>query len=96
MPQEIYKIICLSTAHIPPETSKSIDENLSRGVWSSTISAFDYGWFVTVPKEEKDCWSTKYPYGMQNVLRYANKHDCSYILLDRDGPVEDDLAIYDW
>jgi hypothetical protein len=30
------------------------------------------------------------------IWRYAEKHDCQYVLLDRDAEKNPDLPTYDW
>jgi hypothetical protein len=88
-PDEIHKMLCLSTAHVNPKTANLLDY----GVHASVIAyqKSDNGYFMPVVGD-----FSSYPVDLFNVLAYARVRGCSWIMLDSDGPVVDGLPTWEW
>lgn len=64
----------------------------------------EYGWFMWVPEdvaEHVDQYNAEdpehpIPEPIVAIWHYAQQHDCSYVLLDRDAGVNPDLPTWEW
>lgn len=87
---DIAKIMTISTAHIKSDTIlRSHNSNVimfSKGM---------YGWFVYVPEYNIREYGT-YPNELLDVLDYAREEGCTWLLLDLDGPIINELPTYEW
>ena len=83
---EIQKIMTLSTAHIKEQTAKFLDK--------SAYKKSEYGWFL--PIEDRSYDTTTIPEDLKKVIEFAKDHGCSWLCLDRDGPILDYLDTYEW
>jgi hypothetical protein len=101
---ELRVFICMSTAHLPKPTA----EKLNDAQWGDPRTSHlpdrpptaggiygEYGWFMYVQREPDPRLDDEFP-GLEEVFEFARKHGVDYVLLDRDGPVMDGLASYDW
>jgi hypothetical protein len=86
---EITKALCLSTAHIKPETAKWLDGgSLPFTVWRS-----DYGWFMYAgPDRDRE----GFPADLSACLDAAAEAECDFLRLDGDGPEVDGLETFEW
>lgn len=81
MTLEISKILTLSTAHITEATAKLMEHHCRRDEYGFFMSTHYVRW----PSED-----------LVEVLKFARANGCDYVNLDRDGPVVDELPVYDW
>lgn len=84
----IHRMLDLSTAHLPPEARAEL--NNYEGV---TAREYEYGWLLYVPPRLGS--GADYPDFINDIWRYATKHDCRYVLLDRDAEEITDLPTYE-
>ena len=106
---EITKMLTLSTCHIKEET-KDLLETEAHGnknpEMPNVYEKGEYGYFIHVPDDfvasegnESGDNSDRYP-GIPDdlyaVMLYAYEKGCCWLCLDRDGPEEDGLEMYDW
>lgn len=92
---KIFKMLDLSTAHLPAELCSNGLLNDVPGVL--VIMDGRYGYLVYVPVTN-DLWDDRErcPEPVARILRYARDHDCDYIYLDADGEVVPDLPCWEW
>jgi hypothetical protein len=89
---EIDKVLVASTAHITKECS----EFLSKGIVGNIVIDWDYGWFIWVDTE--DMYSDAmiaFP-ALINLMETATAKGCSWLRLDCDGPIYENLPTYEW
>ena len=89
-----FKMLDLSTAHLP----QKVCENLNR-YNSVTADKSECGWLLSVPEDINDVlrWNNgAVPTAVVHIWRHAQKHDCQYVLIDRDGAKYEELPIYQW
>jgi hypothetical protein len=89
MPREIHKTLVLSTVHITHPTAKHM-ENLPWPVVMSSEYAFRL--VANAGLHEVDPLLKE----LEPLLQLARDNDCDFLILDCDGPIEDDLPTYDW
>jgi hypothetical protein len=100
---EIRRSLVLSMAHITPEMDASLEAfanddqtidhlDLSQ-VEQLSFDAVTYGYQIFVPEEalEVDVAPMFAP-----MFALARKHNCTWIVLDRDADVCDDLPVWEW
>lgn len=87
---DIAKIMTISTAHIKSDTIlRSHNSNVT--IFSKGM----YGWFVYVPEYDiRECGTC--PNELLDVLDYAREEGCTWLLLDSDGPIINELPTYEW
>ena len=87
------RLLTISTAHLSQETCNHALPQLcpTLPIWDKG----EDGWFIYAhlgqPKLGADI-----PADLQNVLRYARKRGCDYVMLDKDWPIAADLESFDW
>lgn len=93
---EIQSVITLSISHIKEETAQLLQNAHEESILIENVVVFekkDYGYFVyfnasTIPDSIPD--------DFKQVLEYAKHHHSELIVLDRDGPCEEELEQFDW
>lgn len=88
-PYEIQKTLVLSTSHVSPFTREWLEENsyvAGTPVWLN----YEHGWILYVDKEE----DLAIPQDLLNLLQLAGSLQCSWLRLDQDGDVYEDLPVY--
>ena len=91
--EQVCNMLTLSTAHISQDTCNHILPQLCR-----TLPVWDkggHGWFIYARLEQLGL-EANIPDDLRNVLQYAAKRKCDYIMLDMDWPIAADLASFDW
>jgi hypothetical protein len=79
----VRRFLDLSTAHVPQKTVPWLDKQTTK---------MEYGWWVTTAyTQEEDC-----PTEVRHILELAAKHNCAYVLLDRDAEKIKGLPVFDW
>ena len=91
--EPLCKMLTISTAHLSQETCNHTLSQLcpTLPIWDKG----EDGWFIYAhlgqPKLGADI-----PADLQNVLRYARKRGCEYVMLDKDWPIAADLESFNW
>jgi hypothetical protein len=88
---EFQKILVLSTVHVTQETMGLLDE---RQVEHLSIP-YEYGSFVWVPGDAAEVHESV-PGELKFLLGYAKGLGCEWLRLDCDGPVQKNLAQWEW
>lgn len=63
------------------------------------VNEVSYGWWVHIPKDDvsADLRELKdLPEDLFECIRYANRHGCEWLCLDRDGDEMDGIKTYEW
>jgi hypothetical protein len=89
----IEKMLVLSTAHITEKTKDWLEQLPEAFI---VYPKEEYGFFIPlwegILKEKKG----EIPNELHNIMVYAKKKDCDWIMLDRDAFIIDDLPLYEW
>ena len=89
---EITKALCLSTAHVSPETIGLLEggaSSLPMTVWES-----QYGFFLPTLLADLDMFRPAIPDDLHVLMTLAEANGCEFLRLDADGPVVEDLKVY--
>lgn len=81
------QMLVLSTAHL---TSDTCAQYLPTFLYA--FEKADYGWFVYVP----ECLEEDTPDSLADCLDFAHDNKFTWVMFDRDAPVTEGLAVYDW
>ena len=104
---EIYHMLTLSTAHLSGETVNTLDAVIN-GLSTSPMPVCypkkdfciheDYGYFMHIADENDidEEEEEKYPTDIKDVLAYARKHHCQWIMFDCDAEPVHELPTYEW
>jgi len=94
----ILKLLDLSTAHIRQETDVYLREQLLMESFADLIVyEKGAGYFVWVPKLIPEFEvPTSVPDELKDLLRMAAEKDCSWLVLEADGPILDILPRWYW
>ena len=97
---QIERMLVLSTCHIEESTAKALN---NKEFEKLTIEVRETGYLInTVMLQEyrntnDEVDISNYPKGLKACIKMAQENNCDWILLDCDGPVEDDiLPAYEW
>ena len=97
MPQ-IDKVLTISSLHITLDTSGKLD--VEPAFCPIDLSIFPkryWGWWILVePCIVEDSDIRTIPEDLMDCIRYAWKHDCTWLCLDYDGEIIPELKTYDW
>lgn len=90
---ETYKMLALSTSHLRYATARQLDNDHPKA-WAKDLyfGRSEYGWFVstvTIPIQ-------KFPDDLREALDFARRHDCTYVMFDRDVEPIAELPTFDW
>jgi len=96
-PPVIHRMLELSTAHLSPETMHFLDnQDFCSPVQS--IILFEkktFGYFIPIIDEQYMA-DKEWPADLMNVIRFAEAHGCTWIMLDSDGAFVDGLPRWDY
>lgn len=92
----IRKFLDLNTGHLPESLGQDGLDRADGVIAHET----ECGWLMWVPENPDDPHlyneGDEPPPVVDRIIRHARRHDCDYVLFDRDGPVDDDLPTWDW
>jgi hypothetical protein len=91
---EVNKELVLSTSHISSDTAGVLTTHLHVGLADLLINSTEYGWRFVAHVDE--CVLVKLPVELSALLRLATSLGCTYLLLDQDGPIMENLQKFDW
>ena len=90
----------ISTAHVDALTACKLDGDFS---WDTQMNppviAYQkegVGWWLYVPSEPGNETDPAFPPELRACMELARKHDCDWIMFDKDSPVIDELEAFDW
>ena len=94
---EIQRYFVVNISHINPRDMK----RLKKGSDTSLIfNEFEYGVSIYTGDKKDPAWKIAedevFSFGAQTMLKLALDNNCRYLKLDRDGPVVEGYAVYDW
>lgn len=97
----IHKYMDLSTAHITEEDDKLIQDDLNNNYGILCGAAYEGGYWLYVPPRGVDRYlfevgEDHFSESFLACLRKAQKADCTYLRLDCDAEICEDLAKHDW
>ena len=91
---EIHQMLCLSTAHLTLTTRELMDTDALPG--SIFFPKSQYGWFMYVPEQQLlEAVSNDLPSDVTDCLSFACKLGMQWLMFDSDGPVFEELALYE-
>jgi len=97
---EIFKVLSLSTGHVPEDDLQWLISGLVEEV---IAYPYEYGVWIYVPSDTETFKETidsinhsNFSQALINCMKHAYSNDCRYIQLDRDGDVNSDLESFDW
>lgn len=108
---EIQRQLVCSTAHITKNDSHILGEMLDEardpeGTGKTALAGLhdkrEYGWWVYVPERHlmeaqlRIAKKARLSDAFLNLLRFARKNRCDWVMLDRDGPRIDELPYFEW
>ncbi|MGX1195802.1 DUF5983 family protein [Metabacillus sp. SLBN-84] len=94
--REIQSMMTLSTAHVKAETADLLQEASHNGLFVENISVYEKGEFGYFIYLDPETIAHSLPEDLKQVLEHARRHHCEVLVLDRDGPVEEELEQYSW
>ena len=101
---EICAMVTISTAHITETTASALHGITHRHpayskeamAWPTVYEKGEYGYFLYIPDDLYDREDSM-PADLFACCCYAAAHDCTWLVLDRDGPImTNDLSTYEW
>jgi len=95
---EIRKMLSVSTIHITKADSELLSKWSGGEATPILVAKFIYGFFLYVWDEDEDACPIEEQLSgsFRKVLSFARRSECSYIQLDCDGAVYEDLDNHDW
>jgi len=96
---EIEKVLVLSTGHVTLEDSHRLDLKDRANV---IVHDYEHGWYIWVGSDEPfsdqllRARAEGYSAAFCNLMTLAHSLGCSYLKLDCDGPLREDLPKFDW
>lgn len=98
--EQIFKTLCLSTAHIPGATDAFLDAEAQRGDWSLPVYSMDVGWRIGVDfghdTHVPALTALRGHPELAKLIDLARENGCAYLVLEGDGDVVEGLPVFDW
>lgn len=91
---EFTKMLTLSTGHIQESTAKFLDNEERQDL--VVYQKETYGWFIYLKTEHIQEELKRIPEELAKLIVLAKENDCSWLCLDCDGEVEEELPSFDW
>lgn len=97
----IDKVLTISSFHVSPDTSEKLDKLDTEPAFPhidlSVYPKADFGWWICIdPCIVKDDGTRRIPDDLMDCIRFAWKHDCTWLCFDCDGEIIPELKTYDW
>ena len=89
----VRKFFDISTAHLTQETRDALDEG--HGPTPIFRHPDRYGWFIWVPDAPEIPEIEECPPDLMACILLARRHDCDYLLIDRDAELHPELTDYE-
>lgn len=87
---EICTMMVLSNSHVSSASAKHLESVTARGL--PIVEGRDNGWWVYLNSDEPmDC-----PQDLLDTISHARDRGCVWLMLDRDGPVNQNLPTFEW
>ena len=81
----------LSTAHLSDEDRTLLEACAGLDTGEVLCARTPYGWFVFACEERPEISDT-----LWGLFQSAREQGCEYLLFDRDAPMLDDFATFEW
>lgn len=97
--KQIFKTLCLSTAHVPSGTDAFLQQEMERSDWSLRVWGTDVGWRIVVNDVCDHVPALTALRGqpeLAKLLQLASENGCAYLTLEGDGDVVEGLPVFDW
>jgi transcriptional regulator with XRE-family HTH domain len=98
---EIANMMVLTTGHVMQETAKWLDSKDKNPI--IVYPKGEYGWIIPLfddlfimLKELDEQGGLEVPNDLLNVLHFAYKHGCTWVMFDCDADAVDGLPSYEW
>lgn len=95
---EIHKVLVLGSGHVEEKTMDMLEELAKAEPISSHLIDYDYGAMIGV-STDRDYWPKRldedYP-ELHALYALAHSLGCSWLNLDCDGPVHENLPTFEW
>ena len=88
--REIGTFMVFSTRHISQEDAEQLTQDPGR------FAADEYQFWVWTGYVDEDPYGPRLSPTVRNLLTIAKAEGCTYIRLDGDGPVYEDLPQFEW
>jgi hypothetical protein len=88
---EIQKVLVLSTHHVSHDTFVQLNEG-PLGI----TRVYEYGVMVFCTQTDPEEDLEDYPGDIKRLILLARQLDCQWLTLDRDGPHEEEITVFDW
>lgn len=93
---EIRRFVVISTAHVSETTAQRLD-NTPAKEWPRVGGHYgEYGWFVYAHDENAGVGRDAIHTDLFEVMSWARKQRCDYVLFDCDADEIESLPAYDW
>lgn len=90
---EVDKVLVVSTAHISEATRDKIHEDVIEGIHA--VPRDEYGWMIYVTDLEPEERAAA-PLELVKLLDHARERDCTWLMLDCDGPTAEGFDRFNW
>lgn len=91
---DITKTLTVSIVHIKRETASYLEKEDHEELIVYTKG--EYGWFIYIGSEYLEEELEYAPEDLVQVIRFAQKQDCQWLVLDCDGEEVHELPTYEW
>jgi hypothetical protein len=88
--REIGTFMVFSTRHISQEDADQLTQD------PGSFAADEYQFWVWTGYEDENSYGPELSLTVRNLLKIAKAEGCTYIRLDGDGPVYEDLPQFEW
>ena len=102
MQLEIEKMLVMSTWHLReevaemlPDTHEDEPSTVEQAHWWPSFTRAE-GWMFYVPPNREDMRYIDAPEELKTIIALARANGCTWVMLDRDGPVVDELPHWEW
>lgn len=93
---EFSKMLTISTAHISLDTNMWLIRECNKDLGNVVVYLKnDVGFFIYVP-ELLEILSSDIPKDLEKCMLLAENNDCTWLCLDRDGEVVENLDKFEW
>ena len=94
---EFEKNLIASTAHITYKDSIKLDTMANRDTPKYIVEKHKYGWSILIEKNTLPILTTnKHSLGLSKLVLLASTEECTWLKLDRDGPIYKGYPTYIW
>ena len=97
---EIAKMLTLSTAHISEESVVMLEREVDKDKMGLIVyTKGEFGFWIYCPAaliEDEEYGKEYIPEDIWNCMKLAQDNDCTWLCLDCDGEIIDELPTFEW